>query len=988
MTGTPFIVIPWQNPFLPSLLELVREHAHSPGDAVLIFPHARPGRYMDILIREHSGIGKPCIMPRVETVSSLFSLVRAQAEQRPALTVGALDQIALLLACVRDLRDSTAGGLLQNLPLHDPKRFFPWGIRLAALMEDFFTHARLPGDYSGMEGNVSAFAAALLENLSSLHARYMEELDKRCWTTPGYDAFKAARCCRELRHIHNITDKTVFLAGFHTLTGTQELLFRHLWEQHGAFVCLHADAAVADTAPHWSCMEFVRWSRRWQTRITVYGEVTEQSPAITYKAGYDLHSQLAALSGELVNDLRENETLRGAAIILQDTGLLLPVLHHLPRADVNISMGYPLSRSSLFHLLHSILRLQETRRGQAPEYEYHWKACIALIRHPYLKMLRQETEEEEETESGLRRLLRLLEERIRTGRRFTRLDREVEHLLRELDPEIANIHAQELLRGIMSACVANWRDPQCAEDLAGALDGLTSLLLRHGRQVLSSYPIDAECLFRLMQSVMPALAHTELKNEHLPAATLFAMLRELLRAERVPFEADPLVGLQVMGMLETRLLHFTRLYILDATDDNLPGQPHQDPLLPDALRALAGLPDNRGRECLVAYNFFRLLAAADNVTLFWQEGVAPGGLAEGKKLRSRFIEELLWKAEQKAGRLFDDRNADGLNSPLHTISCRLPPPAIDNAVIPVTPAVRKGIARLLDKDISPSLLDAYLRCPVRCFYERLCRIQSPEEVVEGDDPIAVGTLLHSVLQEYFSTRLGVPINNTTGEKKALKRLFLQRLADSDLSASLPLESRIMLEESGPVRLARMLENQVGSVPVQLEERLRAPIAVNGKRRTLAGILDRVDQRDNGHVILDYKTGYIPLPGKRIWQNAALWDRLRHWEPDSPEDDDPLPELASLMKSVQLPAYIHLYAHGTGQDVADAAYVALRDTGKDCFLFHGNVDEEEKITIINKQIPELLSFILRHMEECARVAPHPGQQCDYCPCKGSCCILPR
>lgn len=91
----------------------------------------------------------------------------------------------------------------------------------------------------------------------------------------------------------------------------------------------------------------------------------------------------------------------------------------------------------------------------------------------------------------------------------------------------------------------------------------------------------------------------------LPWPLMQAMLLELVRAERVPFEADPLTGLQVLGMLETRLLRFSRVFLVDVTDDRLPGAPIRSPLLPDSLRALLGLPDTRNREQLAAYTFHR-----------------------------------------------------------------------------------------------------------------------------------------------------------------------------------------------------------------------------------------------------------------------------------------------------------------------------------------------------------------------------------------------
>lgn len=159
---------------------------------------------------------------------------------------------------------------------------------------------------------------------------------------------------------------------------------------------------------------------------------------------------------------------------------------------------------------------------------------------------------------------------------------------------------RELLNRILRDTVDTWARVHTLGGLADALSGLCDTLLVYGSgndedgagngkaDIWSRFPIDAECLFRLMQRVIPALKDNGMADTPLPWPLMQAMLLELVRAERVPFEADPLTGLQVLGMLETRLLRFSRVFLVDVTDDRLPGAPIRSPLLPDSLRALLG----------------------------------------------------------------------------------------------------------------------------------------------------------------------------------------------------------------------------------------------------------------------------------------------------------------------------------------------------------------------------------------------------------------
>lgn len=166
---------------------------------------------------------------------------------------------------------------------------------------------------------------------------------------------------------------------------------------------------------HWACQEHVQWLQRWQATARPW-EADAPSPVEDaqkwhYFAGYDLHSQLKALQQDL-----DAPSEASTAILLTHGDLLLPVLHHLPDKEVNISMGYPLDRSPLFHLLDSLFRLHE---GRDKDGLFYWRYLLACLRHPYLGMLQAAAPGEEPgTGQSLRPLLRRLERRIRSGRRL------------------------------------------------------------------------------------------------------------------------------------------------------------------------------------------------------------------------------------------------------------------------------------------------------------------------------------------------------------------------------------------------------------------------------------------------------------------------------------------------------------------------------------------------------------------------------------------
>ena len=936
--STPFLVIPWNVNFIERLTDCLLERTNGRlGEAVLIFPHGRPGRYVLDALRHKPGLAKPCLLPRMFAARDLFARVRQMAcgvRREPGL----LDRVALMRECVAAVaRDMPAPGMGWPEPAHGLHNvldqmgtcgFFPWGARLVGLVEEFWAQGREPLDYQYMDGEVSSFAAMLLGSLGRIHETYAEAFAQRGWTGPEHDAFCAARALQSEDQASRLLDglfqgATVFIAGFAALSGAEETLLKRIWSR-GGIVCLHTDPAVLPSQngrAHWSCRIHAEWMRRWKARGELYGGLSTRAPQVEFHEGYDLHSQLSMLPSVLA-DLKGQAA---TAVVLPDTGMLMPVLHHMPDKEINISMGYPLARSVLARLIENLLKLQESRpeieEPGVPRYaRRHLNECL---RHPYLKMLGADRVE---------------------------------------------------------ACLGLWETADTPAGLAAALTELCSLLLEHGGRMWERFPLDAECLFLLMQRVVPELRDCEAATGKLDRNILFTFLRELMAAQRVPFEADPLTGVQVLGVLETRLLCFDRVILLDATDDKFPGAARHDPLLPESLRGLAGLPDAAARDRVAAYTFFRLIASADTAMLFYQTAEDQSGLFDGKKTASRFVEELIWREEQRQRRLLGPDDA-----PRRAVRQQARPFFATAACIPKSPAMRTRLAEFLAKPLSPSALNVYLQCPVRFFHSVLARLNPAEQAEEGPDPAGVGDLLHESLRCFYEPRLGQPFTPTGRDSEELRALFLSLLAQSNLPGRLPLDSLIMLEAAGPERLLRYMSNQpAGSIPLRVEAELTAELAVDARLCTLFGRVDRVDQRETPEglraVLIDYKSGSVLLPERGLWTDDAFWQRLADWEP---EGEDPLPEAADRMVSLQLPCYLHLYGIQRSPPVWDAALVELRADGQERALFASGLDGSSRRRVVEERIPGLLRFILRHMEHAPAFLPNPGLQCDWCFCIQAC-----
>lgn len=1028
----PFLLTPWQQDFLPALLRtaLKRDKA-SLEQAVFIFPHSRPARYMEQLIRHDERIGKPCLLPRMLTVSALFKEIQTESGN-PSADVGILDQVGLLFRCVREEQQEQAKTGLR-LPVEDAESFFPWGVHLSSLFEECFIHNHAPGtipsmpDLPYLEDELPPLAAAILSRLSQLYSRYVAALKEKNWSTPGFTAMQAAQAILDGHKPGILSRKArqIYIAGFYSLSGAEDVLFKMLWKEYGAVVLIHADPDLIRGGGHWSCVELDAWMKNWGAGCVLQEDsefFPEATPKINFYSGHDVHSQLAALQSVMKGSLspERKPPVGDTAIILPDTTLLTPLLHHIDATDVNISMGYPLADTLMSRFLENLLLLHENSRSEGQ----YWQDCIRFLRQPYLKMLELPLPEDSVPASGQtswRELLLRTEHTLRRGRRYV-------HLPELMHKTAAELTTGENLEKLQTLCeifklnfIDLWTKAHNLNALGQALDNVCALLLNKGGNTWwQSSPLDAECLYRFMRSVLPQLKGSTLSRETLPQSALFSIFRELLRTERIPFDAYPLTALQIMGLLESRLLNFKTLFILDVTDDLLPGARSYDPLLPDSLRPGLGLPGEFRRRCMSAYYFFRLLRGTENVYLFWQEGIEPKGAQEGKKLKSRFIEELIWKEEQSrdirrilrpeastAGAVSDRFSLPLLcDGPLFQIGSRIAPIFPKNRSIAVTSPILGRIREFLSAPVSATSLNAYLRCPAAFYYKEAAQLAPLEEVNEEDDPLLTGNIFHQTLRDFYRRRLGRRLKQQDLKLKELAALFVQTLNSNPQAGNMPADVRAMLKISGPRVLDDFLANHTPETTVQaLEMPLSAPFTTtDGLNCRLTGKIDRLDQRplDDGKnitLILDYKTGRISNIDPFFWDDSSIWTVL---EDDAADFADTgfFRAVAEQMPDVQLPLYLYLSAFGQMErerglthdafgrlpPADNAGWVALREKGKEIFLLPQDMPENKRADIIENKIELLLDYLLRRLLRCSGFIPSPGDNCAFCRFREICIVL--
>lgn len=675
---------------------------------------------------------------------------------------------------------------------------------------------------------------------------------------------------------------------------------------------------------------------------------------------FDVNSQVCCVREVLKSIKNHGKTV----VVLPDPETLIPLLSEIScvTEELNVSMGYPLKRSPLHAAFLNVFRAQETKK----EGQYYARDYLRTLNHPLAKNL----------DFGwgpqvTRILIHKIEEALLGveatalgGTLFVRLsdveeERDIVEIvmasLKGQDAAIGPDALKETVVALHKFFFRLWEDVATLHECAACLEKFLDFLLQ--RSPLVKYPLNlkiAEQIYALGEEFRTV----SFSHEKFYPDEVFRIFGDALETKKVSFSGSPLRGLQILGLFETRALSFENVLILDVNESVLPKLKVYEPLIPrDVLTAL-GLSRLEKEEEIQRYQFFRLLASARNVHLFYREGA--------EKVRSRFIEELIWQKEQEERAL--------MRTPLVQPGFRVRVAAEDIFV-------RKReahIAYLKNFCHSASSLDTYLSCPLRFYYRYILLLR--ERATWEEDPEArdIGNFVHGLLEETFSAFLG----KRPAVDAAFRKYFFERFKrrfDEELARKMKSDS-FLLQEVLEFRLNHFLdfeaEREVDELAA-VELRLGGEMLVAGAPVVFQCKVDRIDRlADNTLFIIDYKTGAgrIPADAGRIEERG--FER---------------PHLKETLRSFQLPLYLHFVRQHFGPGPANAALYNLKEAGKDACLKRLFKTQEEAAhpERLLDVFQRALHAVLAEMMDTRvpfRADPQDVHYCGSCPffylCRGS------
>ncbi len=560
-------------------------------------------------------------------------------------------------------------------------------------------------------------------------------------------------------------------------------------------------------------------------------KVDTEIEVIGIPSGIGQAKQVYTLLNELCkeDEMSPEEALR-TAIILPDEHLLIPVLNAIPEQirRINVTMGYPLAGTPVASLMEYILALQKNVRYVDRQPVFYFRDVLPILNHRYIS-------------STCPEIVNALVKDIAENNRIyiSAADLGKTDLLSVLFLPVTDVNTfsdylinvlQELNK-VMHALSSGEEE----EDATQRTNDLEQEFIFH-------YFTTVNRMKEIMQD-----AGIEMKID-----TYFRLLKRVTDTITIPFRGEPLSGLQIMGVLETRALDFDRLIILSMNEGIFPLRKAANSFIPYNLRRGFGLPTYEHQDSVWAYHFYRLIYRASHVSLLYD--TRSNGLQTGEV--SRFVHQLHYHYEVPLQNKLVVYNVSSAKTPALQVKKT-------DEVMQRLNAFHKGGNRA----ISASAVNTYLDCPLKFYFSVVEGIQEEEEVSETIESNVFGSILHKVMEELYMPLCGkiVTADLLKAIKKdtpvltgAIARAFAEIFFMSDVVRPLTGQN-FLIGEMIRKYVEKILERDSKLTPFRYieSERKINRLFTLGDNRTeiqLKGFIDRIDEVRDAVRIIDYKSG--------------------------------------------------------------------------------------------------------------------------------------
>jgi hypothetical protein len=607
----------------------------------------------------------------------------------------------------------------------------------------------------------------------------------------------------------------------------------------------------------------------------------------------------AKIVGDIVNSLKKtNQNLTNVAVVLGEENLLLPILYSLPsQVDaLNITMGYSSKNNPVQILVSKLFKMHSSAISRnSKSYVFYYKEVLDVVTHPLL--------------DGLIKAEKLVS--IVNKDNFTFI------------PHKKVLELNGKSSEIFDFIFTKWDNNPIVilETIATILIQIKDFLNKD----IEEEKITKAFLFSIFKVINKLQSYFENNPNINNVETLYAIYKQVIDVAEVSFEGEPLNGLQIMGVLESRVLDFDTVIITSVNEGKFPAGKSMNSFIPYDVKLEYGLPTFKEKDAIYTYHFYHLLQRAKNIYLLYN--TEADGLDAGE--RSRFITQLL--VEKQANHTITER----------IINPNVPEIAYQPMVIEKSEKVMERLKEIAIKGFSPSALTSYIRNPIQFYFQKILSIRETDEVEENIAVNTLGTIIHGALEELYKPFIGKILTEQNietcfklleneiisqfklvykeGEIKQGRNLLAFEVAKRNVFNFLKIELQSIKDGDAIkiIALEKTIEHEISSP--------KLPFKV-----LLKGNVDRIEVRNGIIRIIDYKTGKVEK------RNVVLkdWNGLTA---DGKND-----------KIIQILTYAYMYQEQYKNQQLEVGIISFKNLRSGFLPFEFKADKNGE-TIISSEI---------------------------------------
>ena len=628
----------------------------------------------------------------------------------------------------------------------------------------------------------------------------------------------------------NSSNKTHIFIGFNALNTSEQTIIQELLEVDQTRIYWDIDQFFYNDKIHNSSYFIRKYMSTWS--------FFKSNPIAYISDNYSSHKNIDIIEaqknisqvkyiGDLLSKLNISE-LNQTAVVLADENLLIPLLHSIPKnvEKVNITMGISLKQFQITDFFILLITLHNSATEQ-----YHFKDVVTILNHPITSKIYPDSSS--------------IIERI-TANNLTYLS---------IDKLLALSSDKE--RPPLRLLFSSWNN-NSARGLSVCLEIIDFF------KNTNSLSIERAALYQVF-NVFKKIEALNNKFEHFTSVKIFQQLfSEIINTTTIDYQGDAYNGLQIMGVLETRVLDFKNIIVASLNEGVLPSGKSNNSYITNDLKKEYHLPTYTEKDAIYTYHFFRLLHRAKNITLLYNN--FSDGLSTGEK--SRFISQIEFE-----------------ENPRHKIRKSIISPAILNhkeelRSVEKTDDIIQKIKQIAKEGFSPSSLTSYIRNPIDFYLQRVLKINQNKTVEETVAANTLGTIVHDTLEVFYKPLEGknlkldvleaMKIKIASEIEKQFKKTYRDGIYDKG--------KNLIIFEVAKQFILNFINYEINDIKkgneiriLKIESKLAFDFPPNELDSVIRvkGKVDRMDEYNGTLRIIDYKTGVVEPRDLEI----SDWDTL-------------------------------------------------------------------------------------------------------------------